>query len=223
MPSKPVLALTIGPTAPRVLYAGAAGGDQSNVGGVFKSTDGGGSWEAIDKNFGTGFGVNALVVDPSTPDVLYAGTTNFSNRTFGAVLMSTNGGGSWAQIYFGPSGVRTLALDTTSPQTLYAGTDGGVFRRVGNAGWMAIDDGFLSTIGAVDALMLDPTVPQTVYAGTSGVGVFISTDGGEHWVPANHGLPANIGAYALALDPSAPHTLHAGTDDGVFTIELPQP
>src|SRR2546427_1768520 len=59
--------LAIDPVTPSTLYAGAYSG------GVFKSTDGGGIWAAV--NIGlTNLNVFSLAIDPQTPATLYAGT-----------------------------------------------------------------------------------------------------------------------------------------------------
>ena len=58
--------LAIDPQTSATLYAGTWGG-------VFKSTDGGGNWSAVNAGL-TDFGVYALAIDPQTPTTLYAGT-----------------------------------------------------------------------------------------------------------------------------------------------------
>jgi photosystem II stability/assembly factor-like uncharacterized protein len=113
--------LALDPTTPTTLYAGTYGG------GVFKSTDGGTSWSAVNTGL-TSPTVQALALDPTTPTTLYAGT-------WGGVFKSTDGGGSWSSASTGltcggfPCGVSALALDPQTPTTVYAGTSGGVFRR----------------------------------------------------------------------------------------------
>ncbi len=57
------------------------------TGGVFKSTNGAGSWTAINAGLAD-TDVNALAIDPMTPATLYAGTGR-------GVFKSINGGGSW--------------------------------------------------------------------------------------------------------------------------------
>ena len=70
-----IQALAIDPTSPSTLYAG------SSRGGVFKSTDGGGSWSAVNSglthpNLGGRLPVvNALAINPLTPSTVYAGTS----------------------------------------------------------------------------------------------------------------------------------------------------
>src|SRR6266852_4984349 len=72
-----VNALAIDPRTPTTLYAA---GD-----GVFKSTDGGNTWSAVNTGLTTPY-VDTLAIDPRTPTTLYAGTVA------GGVLTSTDGG-----------------------------------------------------------------------------------------------------------------------------------
>jgi hypothetical protein len=67
--------------------------------------------------------VRALVIHPTTPHTLYAGTHS-------GAFKSTNGGDSWTAVNTGLTKifVRALAIDPFTPDTLYAGTWGsGVF------------------------------------------------------------------------------------------------
>jgi len=63
-----VTSLAIDPTAPIILYAA-----NYNGGGVFKTTNGGGSWRSVNVGL-TNTNVTALAIDPRTPTTLYAGT-----------------------------------------------------------------------------------------------------------------------------------------------------
>ena len=62
-----ILALAINPQTPAIIYAG------TDVGGVFKSTDSGTSWSAINNGLTNPY-VWALAIDPQTPAIIYAGT-----------------------------------------------------------------------------------------------------------------------------------------------------
>src|SRR5437016_2862110 len=69
-----VTALAINPATPTTLYAGTFSGA-----GVFKSTNGGASWTAINSGLPgpqVAAHVLALAIDPATPTTLYAGTNN---------------------------------------------------------------------------------------------------------------------------------------------------
>ena len=66
----------IDPTTPAIVYA-------LTYDGVFKSTNGGGNWSAINTGLPAA-GLFSLAIDPATPATLYAGTG------YDGVFKSTN-------------------------------------------------------------------------------------------------------------------------------------
>ncbi|WP_174624598.1 dockerin type I domain-containing protein [Candidatus Methylobacter favarea] len=220
-----VTTVAIDPVDPLTLYAGG-------YGGVFKSSNGGASWQAVTSGLPSDFGVSVLAIDPVDPLTLYAGG-------YGGVFKSSNGGASWQAVTSGlPSdfGVSVLAIDPVDPLTLYAGTAAvpfnrgkGVFKSTnGGASWQAVNSGLpvplFSFVGApvliVSALTIDPVDPETLYAGTD-KGVFKSSNGGDSWQAINSGLPLSrsFRVPALAIDPLDGATLYVGTNgNSVFKI-----
>lgn len=215
-----VVAIAVDPSNPAIVYAGV-----SSHGGVFKTTNGGESWNPINIGFPDPVPtVYDLAVDASSPSTLYAATIL-------GVFKSTNGE-SWIAISTGLprtediSGTHTfvfaLAVDPSTPATIYAGTDRGVSRTT-NAGesWDSFNSGL--PIATVESLAIDPAAPATLYAGTL-LGVFKSIDAGRSWSPVNAGLPvfsdksgSATHVNALALDRSTFGTVYAGTSHaGVF-------
>lgn len=108
------LALAIDPVAPTTLYAG--GGEKQ----VFKSTDGGTSWNPTGNGLPPFAPVYALAIDPVTPTILYAGTSGYG------VFKSMDGGASWSEMNKSLSNgsVFALAVNPLAPTTIYAGTGG---------------------------------------------------------------------------------------------------
>jgi photosystem II stability/assembly factor-like uncharacterized protein len=199
LPTRDVAALAIDPTTPTTLYAAAWGT-------MFKSTNSGGSWTAIDN--GLGGAAFALAIDPATPTTVYAGTLG------NGVFKSTDSGGSWTAMNSGlPANVYVLALAIDPLRaTLYAGTDRGVFKSGTGAGssWSEKNSG-LPASPSVAALAIDPATPTTLYAALNGQngGVYKSTNSGGSWTAMNSGLPGTPVALALAIDPVTPATLYA--------------
>lgn len=187
------------------LFAGTAGD------GVFRSLDGGATWQAARRGLQE-LDIEALAVD--SRGSLFAGTPG------GGVYRSTDRGTIWEQANgalvassfrrrwpwqrqaaaverLPSTAVRALAVARwAGGPVLFAGTDAGVF-RTGNAGrsWEPANRGLPGTDPgsgvtdlAVVALAVGPD-DGVLYAGT-GQGVFRSTDGGRRWRPANRGLPA---------------------------------
>src|ERR1700730_3184939 len=72
-----IRALAINPATPATLYAG------TNGGGIFKSTDSGGTWAATNTGL-TNLYVSALAVDPANPATQHSGTL------YGSKLQTTS-------------------------------------------------------------------------------------------------------------------------------------
>lgn len=186
-----ITSLAVDPTAPGAIYAGTSAG-------VFRSGNGGRSWEA------TGLArsdVVALVIGRSPPGIVYAGTRG------GGVFATANGGASWTAMNdsLAELEVTALAVDPAAPMSLYAGTTRGVFASPnGTVSWAAM--GPSGTESKVRALAIDPTAPGAIYAGTLG-GIWKASPG-VAWTALNTGLPlVEIGQ--LAVDPIRPGRLYA--------------
>ena len=182
LPGTHVGALAISPADPTVVYAGVWG---LIAGGLYKSTDGGSSWQRLTDALNIDVSVFAL--DPENPTTIYIGTGGEHS-----VLKSTDGGTTWLPSDSGlPRSrvkdrnragkwltfnveVTALAIDPAHPETLYAAPSSrGVFRSTDSGkSWHAFNAGLANH--DVRALALDAS-GQTLYAGTSGGGV-VSVD-----------------------------------------------
>lgn len=108
------------------------------------------------------------------------------------------------------------------------GADNHVWRRTASGRWatafILLPAGGLSGIPRVTSVVaFTQPLSTAVYMGTAGYGVLVSQDGGDDWIRADPGLPANV--LDLASDFSA-HALYAATDSGLYVHHLqalPQP
>lgn len=153
--------------------------------------------------------INALAMDPSNSQTIYAGTGG------GGVFKSLNGGGSWSPANVGLNGghIRALAIDPDNGQTIYAGTDGGVVSKSSDGGGTWSPTGALGSSNRVAALAIDRNNSQTIYAGTSWSGLFKSSNAGGTW---NLSGVAPFGVYSVVIDPGNSQTVYAGTDSGLY-------
>src|SRR6266436_1884451 len=149
--------LVIDPVTPTTLYAARDGSGFNS--GLFKSTDSGANWQAINNGLTSGY-IYYLTLDPTTPTTLYAAAGS------GGLFKSTNGGGSWTTISSTLQG--PLAVDPSNPANVYAvGTNNtGLFKSTdGGATWKAINNGLRSS--SIMTILVSPTNSSIVYVGTS--------------------------------------------------------
>jgi hypothetical protein len=102
------------------------------------------------------------------------------------------------------------------------GSDNHVWRRDASGHWatsfILLPAGGLAGIPRVTSIAaFTRPLSAAVYLGTEGYGVLISQDGGDDWIRADPGLPANV--LGLAPDPST-RALYAATDRGLFVHHL---
>jgi len=226
--------LTFDPTNPNILYVttgigdwcgGGSPGDPNPVGfGIWKSTNRGDSWFSINNGL-TDLTISHLVIDPTTPQTLYAavGCVDDAIQLPGNVFKSIDGGAHW-QMLTGVSPdepVTRLALHPDDPQKIFALGYAGVFYSPDGGGtWERIHETFKSAVHTFFyEHVFDPTDPQTMYVGTYAGGILKSIDGGRNWFEVNglrHQGTVLGNSYGTALDPTDPDTMYATTIGGIF-------
>src|ERR1700688_1709037 len=120
-------ALAVAASDPKIIYAGTGEtdirSDLSSGNGVYKSTDGGATWNRI--GLEETRQISRIVIDPQNANVVYVGALGHAygpNEQRG-VYKSVDGGAHWARVLdLGPEiGISDLAIATSSPQLLFAG------------------------------------------------------------------------------------------------------
>ena len=217
---------------PYEFYMGTTGG------GVFKTTDGGMTWEqTTDKYFGGTIG--AIGISESNPDIVYVGTGEYDirgNVSHGdGVFKSTDAGKTWTFVGLGDSRqISRVRVHPANPDIVYVGVEGHTFGPSTERGVFKTTDGgknwrrvlYRNDSTGISDLVMDPSNPDVLYAafwqawrtpwqlvsGGAGSGIFKSTDGGEHWteITRNPGLPSGvIGNIGLAVSPAKPNRVWA--------------
>ncbi|HET9226565.1 MAG TPA: sialidase family protein, partial [Thermoanaerobaculia bacterium] len=226
-----------GPPAPRqgrLTSTSAAGLFLAFDFGLFRSLDGGHTWQAAIQGLHASVGV--LAVPSPEPGVVYAGVATGPPWL---LEKSTNGGRTWSRL---PLRAPTaIAVDPSDPRHLLASVlrfprDGGAPRsRIvesldGGRSWKDVSKNVPrltphAFFVQVERLAFDRADPRIVYAGTSGSGFLRSTDRGRTWQGLNQGLPfvrtcdsrfcSSNAVNELAAD-AAPRTLYITFEREVY-------
>ncbi len=114
----PVFAIGAGPLAAGAAHPPILVG---TLKGLFRSSDGGGTWQQVNLAQGALWSVNTIAFDPENPAVVYVGGDN-GGSTGGGLQRSLNAGVSWQVWQSGlPAGdVTGLAVEPTKPVTVLA-------------------------------------------------------------------------------------------------------
>ncbi len=207
LPGAPVRALAVHPFDPQRLFAGT---DE----GIFRSDDGGASWEPS----GTGFPgpAVALAIDPLDPAIVWASARSDPGPPL-HLYRSVDGGDQWESVTIqGPafgtpsfSWVVTLAFRPGS-STLFAGWHDVVFFTPGGLQW----DLYPDIRSEILAVVPDPFDAALIHVGTQGLGA-ASTSGSRTPWSFGAGVEGTV-VPAIAADPAHPGLFYAVSGDSVF-------
>ncbi len=193
-------------------FAGSASG------GVWKTTNGGESWESITDHF-PNLATNCIVMAPSDHDILYIGT----GEGYGGIAMvqgngmfkSIDRGQSWTQISSTIDNidffyVNDIIVDQSDPDLLLVATNTGIFKTSdgGNQWEMVYADG-----NKIQDLVANPLDHGTLFAGVNSVGVIKSYDQGNTWLNSSEGLMSGF-RYAVDVSRVDTNYIFVGMESG---------
>lgn len=196
----------------RVIYIGAASG------GVWKSKNGGTTWDPIFENYGVA-SIGDIDIAQSNSNVVWVGTGEANNRNSVAwgngVYKSSNGGETF--VHMGLEDTHQIArirIHPRNPNTVYVAAmghlwgwsgDRGLFKTTdGGNTWTKLTNGLPDDgMHGANDLVIDPVNPNTLYVtmykrqrkayrydgGSLEGGIYKSTDGGMSWRKLTNGLP----------------------------------
>jgi len=203
--------------------------------GLQRSIDGGNSWEragtetidpgedpaTAERRGVDGVSVMSVAVDPSNPDVVWAGTEP------SALFRSEDGGESWERVGdvtdFSSAGewsfpprpythhVRWIEVDPHDPDRVYVGIEAGALVVTPDAGetWIERPSGSRRDN---HTLAVHPDAEGRVYS-AAGDGYAESMDGGESWDHPQEGLDHRY-VWSVAADPGDPDTVVVSAASG---------
>ncbi len=211
-------AIAVAPSNPNVIYVGTGAGiirpDLSIGNGMYKSVDGGHTWEHLglrDSQM-----IAAIAVDPGNADRLFVAVLGhpYGPNAERGVFRSTDGGRSFEKVLFKDdyTSANEVLIEPGNPQILYAtlwsqqqsfiegqgfGNAGmGIFKSAdGGTTWTQLSDGLPTILQANIAIAPSDTnvLYATIAPDQGPIGFYKSTDGGAHWFQAIRGPGAPAG------------------------------
>ena len=212
VPTLFVSALSVDPAAPSTIYAGG-------VGGIFKSTDSGWTWNSVSNGlpFANDASFHSILVNPADHLTLYAA------QGWGSIYKSIDGGAHWNSI--GSFDAHYIVFDPSTANGLYAGGENGLYKSLdGESQWTRI-----STLGG-SAFAVDPLHPSVLYLEGPQY-LHRSEDGGLTWSILKtfqgyqqnfiiiHPLQPSI-IYTYDSDVGVSISVNGGKDWGIFNDGL---
>jgi photosystem II stability/assembly factor-like uncharacterized protein len=220
------------PSQPKTFYMGVASG------GLWRTTNGGESWEPITDNKVPVGSMGSVVVADSDPNVIWLGTGSDGVRsnvsTGRGVYRSTDAGKTWEfKGLYNAGQIGAVRVHPSNPDVAWVAAYGDIFKPNNERGVFKTTDGgktwkktlYVSdSTGAMD-VELQPGNPNVVFAwmnrierkpwsiisGSREGGFYKSTDGGETWKRIQTtGLPNQlIGKGNVAVTAANPNRLYA--------------
>jgi photosystem II stability/assembly factor-like uncharacterized protein len=200
-PSYSIGDVTLDPSHPEIVWVGTGenvGGRHAGFGdGVYRSEDGGATWENM--GLAASEHVSKILVHPDDSNTIWVASQGplWSSGGDRGVFRSTDGGATWTRVLGDDEwvGATDLVMDPRNPDRLYAAT------------WQR-----------------QRTVASYM-GGGPGTAIYRSDDGGETWQKLTRGLPGgDMGKIGLAVSPQRPDVVYAAIEldrrsGGIFRSE----
>lgn len=226
--------IIINPMNSNIVYVAALGNvwANNNDRGIYKTIDGGKSWEKIFFVNET-TGCSDLVMDPRNPNIIYAGMWDFQRKPYefrsggagSGVFKTVDGGKNWEKVIIAPYdtlGRISVAYSSVNPDIIYSLIESkktGLYRSIDNGRtWQ------LRTTSPIVAarpfyfslLVPDPIDTNRIYK--PGFTLRVSDDGGYSFtVPFVEGGRVHSDLHALWINPNNNNHMYLGTDGGFYS------
>ena len=224
LPDVSVMAVAIDPLDSAKMLAGG-------VGGLFRSTDCGNQWLAVNDpdNPGTDGGIHDIAYNPQSPSTVFASGYR-NNPRLHFILRSNDGGISWEAVYTGtlyPEGpiIPTIAIDPITPERIYAGVGGSVYQSMDSGETHEFFPIFFSAFPSIQSIRVHPTQTKRVYAGGSDANETFplreSLDLGETWRVIAGPPDANNGVTTIFIPNDGQDNIYVAIRrDGIYRLNL---
>ncbi len=233
--------VTLDPNNPETVWLGTGenvGGRHVGYGdGVYRSRDGGATWENMGLKDSQHIGM--IAIDPRDSNTVFVAAEGplWSPGGERGLFKTTDGGAAWEKILGGGeyTGVNEVHLDPRDPDVMYAvmqqrfrnvaalingGPDSGIHKSTdGGVTWRELTNGIPAEDKGKIGLAVSPIDPDIVYATIELAhrkgGFFRSADGGESWTKGAEYISGGTGPHYYQEIFASPHQL-----DRVYQMDV---
>jgi photosystem II stability/assembly factor-like uncharacterized protein len=212
--------LSMDMTNPRILYAAMwehgrlpwkviSGGPGS---GLYKSTDGGDTWEKMKEGLPEEMGKMAIAVSRSNSERVYALIESDSEKEAGGLFVSNDAGKKWSRITNDHRLLQRawyyieLFIDPKNDDTVYVMSAPALRSTDGGKTWQNLS----GTHGDFHDLWINPDNPQNMIISNDG-GSAITFNGGKIWTSQNNEPTGQF--YRINVDNQFPYRIYGGQQD----------
>jgi photosystem II stability/assembly factor-like uncharacterized protein len=229
--------MAVNPLHPEIVFAAAMGHEwgPNKERGLYRSTDAGGTWKQV-LYVNETTGASDVALDPTNPNVIYAGMYDYLRRPWGfrgggpgsGFYKSSDGGDTWVRLtdpalHNGlPGGIVgrvESSVSRSNPNVVYAMIESreGILWRTDDAGahWRLVssDRRINPRPFYFSYVKVDPTNENRVYCMAGDP--MVSDDGGKTFEPVSYWKVFGD-AHVMWIDPTNPSRLMIGSDGGIF-------
>ncbi|MBV9240383.1 MAG: glycosyl hydrolase, partial [Acidobacteria bacterium] len=235
--------IVVNPHDPNIVYVAAEGNlwGSSPERGVYRTTDGGRTWQQVLK-VDDDTGASDVAIDPESPNILYAATYQRRRTVWGfngsgpgsAIYKTNDGGDTWQKITKGmpydtenapnprpdnllETGRNAVVVYPKDPNIVYAlieHANGGIYRSNDKGEtWTRMADITNDPRPMYfSQIRVDPNNDQRLWV--AGVTMQYSDDGGKTWTQ-NFSRAPHADTHAIWMDPNDSNHLIMGNDGGI--------
>ncbi len=180
--------------------------------GLYKTTDGGVTWNQIHNGLPKEKGKMAVAVSRSNSEKVYALVESDSNKELGGLFVSNNAGKNWSKISSDHSLIQRawyyieLFIDPTDEEKIYVLNASAQRSIDGGKTWSRIT----GTHGDYHDLWINPTNNKNMIIANDG-GAAVSYNYGKSWSPQNRMATAQF--YRINTDNLFPYNIYGGQQD----------
>jgi uncharacterized repeat protein (TIGR01451 family) len=201
-----------------IVYSSTPGTVFALVGqGVYRSRDGGTTWQAAMVDFALN-PPRGLAVDPSDSTRVYVTAPQWPS-----IYVSTDGGSSFQPLTAIPTAISQASEIAVSEDggTLYVSNFGRLFRSADRGlAWTEITTVPTASTGGISRLHLEPGDPNTIYVSgftnSTEAALLRTRDGGLTWTVLYSGVATNASIFDLAVSRANPAHVWIARADGLF-------